>query len=103
VQKYRITIYLPTCPEAIMLMLAAVRIGAIHVVVFAGFGTQALSDRVQASGSRFIFTTDITYRKGKDVQLKGIVDAAREIGGPGVEYVVVLNRGGDGARSPSSL
>ena len=48
----RITIYMPICPEAIILMLATVRIGAIHVVVFAGFGAQALADRVQASGSR---------------------------------------------------
>src|SRR5689334_10048169 len=91
----RITIYMPTCPEAIMLMLATVRIGAMHVVVFAGFGAQALADRVQASGSRLVFTTDITYRKGKDVQLKGIVDAAVEIGGQSVEHVVVLNRTGE--------
>ncbi|HNE05977.1 MAG TPA: AMP-binding protein, partial [Anaerolineales bacterium] len=40
----RITIYMPTCPEAIMLMLATVRIGAIHSVVFAGFGEKALGD-----------------------------------------------------------
>ena len=43
----RITIYMPTCPEAIVLMLAAVRIGAIHVVVFAGFGAGALGDRIR--------------------------------------------------------
>ncbi len=92
----RITIYMPTCPEAIMLMLAAARIGAIHVVVFAGFGAQALADRVQASGSRLVFATDVTYRKGKDVQLKGIVDAALEIGGQSVEHVVVLNRTSEG-------
>jgi len=91
----RITIYMPTCPEAIMLMLAAVRIGAIHVVVFAGFGAQALSDRVQASGSRLIFTTDVTYRKGKNTQLKGIVDASLEITTGSVERVIVLNRTGE--------
>ncbi len=91
----RITIYMPTCPEAIMLMLAAVRIGAIHVVVFAGFGAQALSDRVQASGSRLIFTTDVTYRKGKNTQLKEIVDASLEITTGSVERVVVLNRTGE--------
>ena len=90
----RVTIYMPTCPEAIMLMLAVVRIGAIHVVVFAGFGAQALADRVQASGSRLIFTTDITYRKGKDVQLKGIVDAALEGDSGSVERVIVHNRAG---------
>ena len=91
----RITLYMPTCPEAIMLMLAAVRIGAIHVVVFAGFGAQALSDRVQASGSRLIFTTDVTYRKGKNTQLKEIVDASLEITTGGVERVIVLNRTGE--------
>lgn len=41
----RITLYMPTCPEAIIVMLATVRIGAIHSVVFAGFGAKALSDR----------------------------------------------------------
>ncbi len=91
----RITLYMPTCPEAIMLMLAAVRIGAIHVVVFAGFGAQALSDRVQASGSRLIFTTDVTYRKGKNTQLKEIVDASLEITTGSVERVIVLNRTGE--------
>ena len=67
----RITIYMPTCPEAIMLMLATVRIGAIHSVVFAGFGASALGDRIAASGSRLVFTADVTYRKGKDVAAEG--------------------------------
>ena len=97
----RVTIYMPTCPEAIMLMLATVRIGAIHSVVFAGFGAGALAERVRASGSRLLFTTDITFRKGNDVPLKGIVDAAMEIGGDSVEHVVVLRRGADG-QAPAS-
>ena len=67
----RITIYMPPCPESIALMLATVRIGAIHSVVFAGFGAQALADRIEASGSRVVFTADVTYRKGKDVPLQG--------------------------------
>ena len=97
----RITIYMPTCPEAIMLMLAAVRIGAIHSVVFAGFGAGALAERVRASGSRLLFTTDITFRKGNDVPLKGIVDAAMQAGGDNVEHVIVLRRG-DGSQVPAS-
>ena len=97
----RITIYMPTCPEAIMLMLAAVRIGAIHSVVFAGFGAGALADRVRASGSKLLFTTDITYRKGNDVPLKGIVDAAMEAGGDDVEHVIVLRRGADSPAAAS--
>ncbi|MBI1802208.1 MAG: acetate--CoA ligase [Chloroflexi bacterium] len=91
----RITIYMPTCPEAIILMLAAVRIGVIHIVVFAGFGAGALADRIRASGSRMVFTSDITFRKGKTVPLKGLLDSALEAVGDGVERVVVLRRDGD--------
>lgn len=88
----RITIYMPTCAEAIMLMLACLRIGAIHIAVFAGFGSGALADRIRASGSKLIFTSDITYRKGKDVPLKGLVDAALDMDVPAIEHCIVLRR-----------
>jgi acetyl-CoA synthetase len=90
----RITIYMPTSAEAIMLMLATVRIGAIHSVVFAGFGASALGDRIAASGSRLVFTADVTYRKGKAVRLKEIVDEAMKVGGATVEHVIVWEREG---------
>ncbi len=93
----RLTIYMPTGPEAIMLMLATVRIGAIHSVIFAGFGAGALADRIRASGSRLVFTADVIYRKGKDVRLKEIVDSALETAGDSVEHVIVLQRTGVGA------
>jgi acetyl-CoA synthetase len=89
----RITIYMPTCPEAIILMLAIVRIGAIHSVVFAGFGARALGDRIRASGSRLVCTADATFRKGKNVPLKPIVDEALSGDPHEVERVVVLPRG----------
>ncbi|MDR7413562.1 MAG: acetate--CoA ligase [Armatimonadota bacterium] len=93
----RVTVYMPTCPEAIALMLACVRVGAVHSVVFAGFGAGALADRVRASGSRWVFTADVTYRKGVQVPLKGIVDEAlRQVTG-GVEGVVVLQRSPEGS------
>ncbi len=88
----RITLYMPTCPEAIILMLACVRIGAIHSVVFAGFGAKALGDRVQASGSRLVFTADLTYRKGKETRLKEIVDDALATTEAAVERVITLKR-----------
>jgi acetyl-CoA synthetase len=91
----RITIYMPTCPEAIALMLAAVRIGAIHCVVFAGFGAKALGDRIVASGSKLVFTADVTWRKGKETRLKPIVDDALAAQRHAVENVVVLKRGTD--------
>ena len=97
----RLTIYMPNSPEAVMLMLAAARIGAIHVVVFAGFGAGALGDRIRASGSRLVFTADVAYRKGKDVRLKEIVDAALETGTHAVEHVVTLRRTGEDTSTPA--
>ncbi len=88
----RITIYMPPCPESIALMLATVRIGAIHSIVFAGFGAQALGDRIAASGSRVVFASDVIYRKGQNVPLLSIVDAALQAGGGTVERLVVLER-----------
>ncbi len=87
----RVAIYMPTCPEAIMLMLAVLRIGAIHLVVFAGFGSGALGDRIRLAGAKALFTADVTYRKGKDVPLTGIADEAVN-GAESVKTVVVLRR-----------
>jgi acetyl-CoA synthetase len=91
----RLTIYMPNCLEAVVLMLATVRIGAIHSVVFAGFSAPALADRVRASGSRAIFTADVAYRKGGVVRLKEIVDATMALGCEDVEHVVTLQREAD--------
>ena len=88
----RLTLYMPTCPEAIILMLATVRIGAIHSVIFAGFGAKAVGDRIQASGSRLVFTADVTYRKGKETRLKEIVDDALATTETAIERVIVLKR-----------
>jgi acetyl-CoA synthetase len=97
----RVTIYMPTSAEAVMLMLATVRIGAIHSVVFAGFGANALGDRIAASGSKVLFTADVTYRKGKDVALTPIVQEAlsvASIGGASLEHAVVWERKGEPGR-----
>jgi acetyl-CoA synthetase len=89
----RVAIYMPTCPEAIAIMLACARIGAIHVVIFAGFGASALADRVVRTGARLVFAADVTWRKGREIQLKEIVDAALEEGASDTaERVVVLRR-----------
>jgi len=97
----RITIYMPPCAESIALMLATVRIGALHSIVFAGFGAQALGDRIAASGSRVVFATDVIYRKGQDVPLLPIVDEAVQIAGDVVERVVVLARNGPANGGPA--
>jgi acetyl-CoA synthetase len=88
----RVGIYMPTCPEAIMLMLATARIGAIHIVVFAGFAAGALNDRLAMAGAKAVFTTDVTWRRGKAIALKEIVDQALAAGAKTVRSVVVLRR-----------
>jgi acetyl-CoA synthetase len=90
----RITIYMPPSAESIALMLAIVRIGAIHSIVFAGFGAKALADRIEASGSRLVFAADVTYRKGRNVPLMPIVHEALAAGGAAVERLIVLEREG---------
>ncbi len=90
----RVAIYMPTSAEAIVLMLGAIRIGAVIIVIFAGFGAGALGERVRLAGARALFATDVVYRKGKDVPLKVIVDDSLR-DAPTVETVVVLRRGKD--------
>jgi acetyl-CoA synthetase len=87
-----VVLYMPLTPEGILAMLACARIGAIHSVVYAGMGTQALKARIVDAGARVVVCSDFTYRRGKAVPLKPIVDeAVRDL--PGVEHVVVHRRG----------
>jgi acetyl-CoA synthetase len=86
-----ICIYMPLVPEQLIAMLACARIGAIHSVVFGGFGAAALNMRIQDAGAKVVITADISIRRGKAIQLKAIVDEAI-IHAPTVEHVVVLRR-----------
>ena len=88
----RVVLYMPLTPEGILSMLACARIGAIHSVVYAGMGTQALKARIVDAGARVVICSDFTYRRGKAVPLKPTVDeAVRDL--PEVEHVVVHRRG----------
>jgi len=87
----RVSIYLPMIPELPIAMLACARIGAIHSVVFGGFSAEALRDRINDCGSKFLITADGYYRSGKIVQNKVNADEAlKEC--PGVDKVVVVKR-----------
>ena len=92
----RVGIYMPTTPEAIAAMLACTRIGAIHLVVFAGFGSGALAERLRLAGARVLLTADETWRKGRAVNLWEIAAAALEEPASPVEHAVVLTRSGVG-------
>src|ERR687898_2292672 len=87
----RVTIYLPMVPELPIAMLSCARVGAIHNVVFSGFSSQALVDRINNSKSKVIITADGSYRRGKLLELKRIVDEAIS-NTSSVEHVVVLKR-----------
>jgi acetyl-CoA synthetase len=87
----RVSIYLPMIPELAISMLACARIGAIHNVVFGGFSAQALRDRIQDSGARFLITADKAIRGGKFVSLKANADEALAAC-PTVEGMIVVRR-----------
>jgi acetyl-CoA synthetase len=89
----RVTIYMPMVPEAAVAMLATTRIGAIHSVVFGGFGYGALADRIADTESKIVVTADVGYRRGSTVELKEVVDEALAAGGKSVASVIVLKRG----------
>lgn len=87
----RVTIYMPMVPEAAVAMLATTRIGAIHSVVFGGFGYGALAERIANAESEIVVTADVGYRRGKEVELKEVVDTALA-SEKMVRKVVVLRR-----------
>jgi acetyl-CoA synthetase len=74
----RVCIYMPMIPELAFAVLACARIGAVHSVVFAGFSSGSLVDRINDSGCRLILTTDGGNRGDKKLDLKKIVDGALE-------------------------
>ena len=86
-----VVIYMPMVLEAIATMLAVVRLGATHTVVFSGFSSQALKDRIDDTKARVVVTADIGLRRGKVIKLKDIVDAAI-VDSTTVQTVLVLER-----------
>jgi len=89
----RVTIYMPMIPEAAVAMLATTRIGAIHSVVFGGFGYGALADRIADAEPKILVTADVGYRRGETIDLKSVVDEALKTSGETVQKVIVVKRG----------
>ncbi|ADG05394.1 AMP-binding protein [Kyrpidia tusciae] len=89
----RVTIYLSMIPELPIAMLACAKIGAIHSVVFGGFSSQSLRDRIMDAQSKILITADGGWRRGRVVPLKANADEA--IKGTPVETVLVVKRVGE--------
>lgn len=88
----RVIIYMPMVPEAAIAMLACARIGAVHSVVFAGFSSTSLADRINDCQAKAVLTSDGNYRGNKKITVKGVVDEALEKSS--VETVIVYKRTG---------
>ena len=87
----RVAIYMPMVPELTIGVLACARIGAVHSVVFAGFSSSALADRINDSACVAVLTSDGMYRGAKALPVKTTVDAALEQC-TSVDTVVVVRR-----------
>ncbi|WP_370324329.1 acetate--CoA ligase [Euzebya sp.] len=92
----RVAIYLPMIPELPVVMLACARIGAIHSVVFAGFSSQSLADRIDDADATMVITADGANRRGNQIPLKEAVDdaLAKAATADAVETVLVVRRTG---------
>jgi acetyl-CoA synthetase len=94
-QGDRVVIYLPMSVEAVVAMQACARIGAIHSVVFGGFSSKSLHERIVDAQACAVITADAQHRGGKEIPLKAAVDEALTMGGcEAVRSVIVYRRSG---------
>ncbi|MCH8569011.1 MAG: acetate--CoA ligase [Balneolales bacterium] len=88
-----VTIYMPQIPELAITMLACVKIGAAHSVVYGGFSVEALADRIASANSRVLVTADGGWRRGKVTDLKSIANEAMDRS-PTIEVCITVKRTG---------
>ena len=89
----RVLIYMPMIAEAAFAMLACVRIGAIHSVVFGGFASHALASRIEDATPKLIISADAGSRGGKIVPYKPLLDEAIQLSQHKPSAVLMVNRG----------
>jgi propionyl-CoA synthetase len=91
----RVLVYMPMIVEAVFAMLACVRIGAIHSVVFGGFAAASLATRIDDAKPKVMITSDAGMRGGKPVPYKHLVDEACRLAQNPPQHVLIVNRGLD--------
>jgi propionyl-CoA synthetase len=98
----RVLIYMPMIPEAVFAMLATVRIGAVHSVVFGGFAAASLATRIDDATPTVMLTADAGMRGGKAVPYKHLVDEALRLAQYPPAKVIIVDRGLDKAMKRDS-
>lgn len=93
-----VSLYLPMISQAVICMLAAIRLGAIYAPAFSGYNADALAVRLEDSGSRFLVTADGYYRRGRFIEMKAKADEAIAAGSAVETVIVVNNAGSDPSR-----
>lgn len=88
-----VSMYLPMCPELVISMLACTKIGAVHNAIYSGLSSVAVVERINDIKSKVVITADGTYRRGKIINLKSVIDEAM-LQCPSVQTVVVVNHAG---------
>ncbi|OGE91205.1 MAG: acetate--CoA ligase [Candidatus Doudnabacteria bacterium RIFCSPHIGHO2_01_FULL_50_11] len=95
----RVAIYMPNIPEVAVAMLACVKMGIVHSVVYAGFSAQAIQKRVEDAEAKVIITTDGSFRRGKTLSLKEVVDQALSAGCPSIQHSIIVQH----AKNPVTM
>lgn len=88
-----VSIYMPRVPELAFAMMACAKIGAAHSVIYGGFSTEALRDRIADANSKLLITADGGWMRGKVIELKKIADEAMD-SSPTLQTCIVLRRTG---------
>ena len=99
----RIIIYMPMIPEAVIAMLACARIGAIHSVVFGGFASNELANRIDDSKAKIIISASCGYEPGRTVEYKPLINKAIEIAKHKPERCIIFQRKNFKAKLDSKL
>jgi propionyl-CoA synthetase len=89
----RVLLYMPMIPQAVVAMLATVRLGAIHSVVFGGFASHSLASRIDDARPTVVVTADAGSRGGKVIAYKPLLDEALSLSAHKVPHVLLVNRG----------
>ncbi|MGA0823587.1 MAG: propionyl-CoA synthetase [Pelagibacteraceae bacterium] len=88
----RVIIYMPMIPEAVIAMLACARIGAIHSVVFGGFASNELANRIDDSKAKLIISASCGYEPGKTVEYKPLINKAIELAKHKPDRCIIFQR-----------